>query len=70
VVFDRLVQVLVFSASYTRVADASCSATTIRSRRDEWIAAGVFQALHNRGCSGGRRVGGWVGVEALRGWKF
>jgi len=45
VVFDKLVQVLVFSASYTRVADASCSATTIRSRRDEWIAAGVFQAL-------------------------
>jgi len=28
-----------------RSPDASCSATTIRDRRDEWIAAGVFAAL-------------------------
>ena len=44
-VFDKLVQVLVLGASYERIADSSCSATTIRNRRDEWIAAGVFAQL-------------------------
>jgi transposase len=44
-VFDKLVQVLVLGASYERIADSSCSATTIRNRRDEWIAAGVFTQL-------------------------
>ena len=43
--FDKLVQVLVFGVAYTKIADGSCSATTIRHRRDEWIAAGVFEAL-------------------------
>lgn len=45
VVFDRLVQVLVLGAAYDRIGDAACSATTIRRRRDEWIEAGVFDAL-------------------------
>src|SRR3954451_12124337 len=45
VVFDKLVQALVFGAAYDRVADASCSATTIRGRRDEAITAGVFDRL-------------------------
>src|SRR5512144_3353208 len=45
VVFDRLVQVLVLGATYAKIADGSCSATTIRDRRDEWIALGIFQAL-------------------------
>ena len=45
VVFDKLIQVLVLAASYARVGDATCSATTIRRRRDEWIAAGVFEQL-------------------------
>ena len=45
VVFDKLIQVLVLGAAYERIADASCSATTIRNRRDEWIEAGVFEAL-------------------------
>lgn len=40
--FDKLVQVLVLGASYERIADSSCSATTIGIRRDEQIAAGVF----------------------------
>ena len=31
-VFDKLVQVLVLGASYERIADSSCSATTIRNR--------------------------------------
>jgi transposase len=46
VVFDKLVQVLVFGCAYARIADATCSATTLRRRRDEWIAAGVIEALH------------------------
>ncbi len=43
--FDKLIQVLVLGASYSKIADASCSATTIRTRRDEWITAGIFTAL-------------------------
>src|SRR5436190_22634582 len=46
VVFDKLVQVLVFGCAYARIADATCSATTLRRRRDEWIAAGVMETLH------------------------
>ncbi|MCX5233233.1 IS5 family transposase [Streptomyces sp. NBC_00233] len=45
VVFDRLVQVLVFGCGYERVADGRCSATTLRRRRDEWIALGVMEQL-------------------------
>lgn len=45
VVFDKLVASLVFGAAYERVADATCSATTIRARRDEWITAEVFTDL-------------------------
>ena len=44
-VFDRLVQVLVFGCGYERAADEHCSATTLRRRRDEWIAAGVMESL-------------------------
>ena len=35
-IFDKLIQVLVFGCGYRRIADASCSATTLRRRRDEW----------------------------------
>src|SRR5215212_4717440 len=45
VVFEKLVQVLVFGCAYWRIADESCSATTLRRRRDEWIEAGVMDAL-------------------------
>lgn len=45
VVFDKLVQVLVLGATYDRIADSSCSATTLRGRRDEWITGGLFHAL-------------------------
>ena len=45
IVFDKLVQILVLGAAYERIADSTCSATTIRDRRDEWIAAEVFQQL-------------------------
>jgi transposase len=45
VVFDKLIQVLVFGCGYRRIADASCSATTLRRRRDEWIALGLAEQL-------------------------
>ena len=45
VVFEKLVQVLVFGCAYRRIADESCSATTLRDRRDEWIAGGVIETL-------------------------
>jgi hypothetical protein len=35
VVFDKLVQVLVFGAAYWRIADSTCSATTLRRRAYE-----------------------------------
>jgi transposase len=42
VLFEKLVQVLVLGCAYERIADRSCSATTLRRRRDEWIEAGVM----------------------------
>ena len=45
VVFDKLVQVLVFGCGYRRIAHATCSATTLRDRRDQWITLGVFATL-------------------------
>ncbi len=45
VVFDKLVQVLVFGCAYNRIADQTCSATTLRRRRDEWVSAGIMQQL-------------------------
>ncbi len=45
VVFEKLVQVLVFGCAYEKIADHTCSATTLRRRRDEWIVAGVIDAL-------------------------
>ncbi len=45
IVFDKLIQVLRFGCSYEAIADTTCSASTIRNRRDEWIRAGVFTTL-------------------------
>ncbi len=45
VIFEKLVQILVFGCAYWRIADQSCSATTLRRRRDEWIDLGVMDAL-------------------------
>jgi transposase len=45
VVFEKLVEVLVFGCAYERIADQRCSATTLRRRRDEWIASGVMEKL-------------------------
>jgi len=44
-IFEKLVQILVFGCAYRRIADGSCSATTLRDRRDEWIACGVIETL-------------------------
>ncbi|MGC5023084.1 IS5 family transposase [Micromonospora sp. DT47] len=45
IVFDKLLQVLRFGCSYEAIADSTCSATTIRNRRDEWLNLGVFAQL-------------------------
>ena len=45
VVFDKLVEALVFGAGYERIAEAGRSATTLRRRRDEWIRLGVWDRL-------------------------
>ncbi len=45
VVFEKLVQVLVFGCAYERIADGTCSATTLRDRRDEWIELGAMDTL-------------------------
>ena len=45
IVFEKLVQVLVFGCAYRRIADEQCSATTLRRRRDEWMEAGAMEAL-------------------------
>ena len=45
IIFDKLLQVLRFGCSYEAIADSTCSATTIRNHRDEWIELGVFSTL-------------------------
>ena len=45
IIFEKLIQVLRFGCSYASIADCSCSATTIRERRNEWIKLGIFPKL-------------------------
>lgn len=45
IIFDKLLQVLRFGCSYEAIPDSTCSATTIRNRRDEWIELGVSSTL-------------------------
>ena len=45
VVFEKLVQILVFGCAYRRIADEECSATTLRDRRDEWMACQAMETL-------------------------
>ncbi len=45
IVFEKLVQVLVFGCAYWRIADEECSETTLRRRRHEWIDLGVIEVL-------------------------
>jgi transposase len=60
VVFEKLVQVLVFGCAYEKIADGACSATTLRRRRDEWIVAGVVDALRKMALEAYDRM---VGLE-------
>jgi hypothetical protein len=39
------IQILVFGCGYRRIADHTCSATTLRRRRDEWIALGLAERV-------------------------
>jgi len=45
IVFDKIIQILVLGCAYEKIADSTCSAATIRRRRDEWIHAGIFTEL-------------------------
>lgn len=45
IIFDKFVTRLVLGGAYTKHADGLVSATTLRCRRDEWIAHGVFARL-------------------------
>jgi transposase len=45
VVFRKLVEILVFGCAYWRIADESCSESTLRRRRDEWIGLGLMEKL-------------------------
>jgi hypothetical protein len=66
-VFDKLIQVLGFGCGYRRIADHTCSATTLRRRRDEWITAGVADQLRLLVLAAYDRLFGLVGA-AGRGW--
>jgi transposase len=60
IVFEKLVQVLVFGCACEKIADGSCSATTLRRRRDEWIAAGVLDTFREMALGAYDRM---VGLE-------
>ena len=60
IVFDKLVQVLRFGCSYQGIADTTCSATTIRARRDEWIRLGIFAQLKRTALEAYDRIVGLV----------
>lgn len=49
IVFDRMLQLLRFGCSRQAIADSTCSATTIRGRRDEWIRLGAAKWSVQRG---------------------
>lgn len=45
VVFEKLVQVLVVGCVHGKIAADSCSATTLRDRRNEWIDLGMIEQV-------------------------
>ncbi len=63
IVFNKMLQLLRFGCSYQVIADTTCSATTIRNRRDEWIAMGVFTRLKQIALESYDRI---VGLELDR----
>ena len=60
VVFGKLVEILVFGCAYEKIADGSCSATTLRARRDEWIELGLIERLREIALSAYDRA---IGLE-------
>lgn len=48
VIFGKLVEILVFGCAYWRIADESCSESTLRRRRNEWIESGLMERLQGR----------------------
>ncbi|WP_432922452.1 IS5 family transposase [Microbispora sp. CA-135349] len=60
IIFDKMLQLLRFGCSYEAIADTTCSATTIRSRRDEWIRLGVFARLKQIALDANDRIVGLV----------
>ncbi|SFY45355.1 Putative transposase of IS4/5 family [Streptomyces atratus] len=58
IVFDKMLQLLRFGCSYQAIADTTCSATTIRNRRDEWIRLGVFAELRRIALDAYDRIAG------------
>jgi transposase len=47
VLFEKLVEVLLFGCAYWRIADESCSQSTLRRRREEWIELGLMEQLRD-----------------------
>ena len=60
IVFEKLVQVLVFGCAYEKIAEEGCSATTLRRRRDEWIGLGLAETLRKMALDAYDRM---VGLE-------
>jgi transposase len=60
IVFDKMLQLLHFGCSYQAIADTTCSATTIRNRRDEWIGLGIFAKLKQIALASYDRIVGLV----------
>jgi hypothetical protein len=58
IVFDKLIQILVFGCGYRRIADHTCSATTLPCHRDEWITLGVADQLHRLALAAYDRIHG------------
>ena len=59
-IFDKLVQVLVFGCAYDKISDESCSSTTLRRRRDKWIDSGAMEKLQEIALDAYDRI---VGLE-------
>ena len=56
-----MLQLLRFGCSWQAIADTTCSATTIRNRRDEWIQLDVFARFKQIARESYDRVGGLSG---------
>ena len=67
IVFEKLIEVLVFGCAYHRIADESCSATTLRDRRDEWIELGVIDQLREAVLEAYDR---YIGLELSLRWPW